>query len=228
MGKRGKKYRASLQQVDPAKSYPLDEALSVLAKFEKRTFDETVELALGLRIDPKKADQLVRGTFSFPRGLGKQVRVIVFAQGEEAEAARAAGAVEAGADELVKKVQEGWLDFDVAIAHPSMMGKVGKLGRVLGPQGKMPSPKAGTVSEKTSDAVRAFRAGKIEYRNDDAGNLHVPVGKRSFPVEHLKENIQALLEHVRGTRPASVKGTFFKRVVLSGTMTPGIALAVAE
>ena len=222
-----KRFRAALKQVDADKLYPLDEAVKILAAFDKPKFDETVEISIKLGIDPKQPDQILRGSFSLPKGLGRSKKVIVFALGDKAEEARAAGADEVGSDDLIKKVDGGWTDFDVAIAHPALMGKVGKLGRVLGPQGKMPSPKSGTVTDGIATAVREFKAGKIEFRNDDGGNLHVPVGKRSFAPEALLANIRAILDHVKGMKPAAAKGVYFQRVVLSGTMSPGIRLDVS-
>ena len=168
----------------------------------------------------------MRGTFSLPKGIGKENRVVVFAEGAAAEAARKAGADEVGDDELVKKVEEGWSDFDVAIAHPAMMRKVGKLGRILGPRGLMPSPKSGTVTDDIETAVREFKAGKLEYRTDPTGNVHVGVGKRSFSDEDLTANIEAFIEHIRRTKPAAAKGRFIQKVCLSATMSPGIKLAV--
>ncbi len=221
-----KRFRAAQGRFDPAKAYPVPEAVKVLSALERTKFDETVELSIKLGIDPKQSDQLLRGSFSLPRGLGKSKRVVVFAQGEKAQEAKTAGADEVGTDDLIKKVEGGWTDFDVAIAHPSLMAKVGKLGRVLGPQGKMPSPKSGTVTDAIGNAVKEFKAGKIEFRNDDGGNLHVPVGKRSFAPEALVENIQAFLEHVQGMKPAASKGVYLQRVVLSSTMGPGIKLSV--
>lgn len=227
MRRRGKRYRESVLAVDAVKRYPVEAAVGVLKRFKPAKFDETVELSVHLGIDPKQADQLVRGTISLPKGLGKTVRVIAFAASPAVvEAARKAGAVEAGGDDLIKKVADGWLDFDVAIASPDMMGKVGRLGRVLGPQGKMPSPKSGTVTTDVAQAVEAFRAGKVEYRNDDTGNLHVPVGKRSFTDGALVENVRAVLEHLATVRPAAVKGEFIRKAVLSATMSPPVLLAV--
>jgi len=188
--------------------------------------DQTVEICLHLGIDPRQADQMLRGAISLPKGLGKSRRVIAFCDGAAIEAAKAAGAIEAGADALIEKVSGGWADFDVAVAHPSLMGKVGKLGRVLGPQGKMPSPKAGTVTAEVATAVKEFTAGRIEFRNDDGGNVHLPVGKISFPQDDLKVNVEAVLEHFRKMKPATAKGTYFKRVCLSGTRTPSVTIAV--
>lgn len=222
----GKRYRASLEARGTDAASPIPEAVKALRRFSPAKFDETVELAMRLGIDPKQADQLVRGAFTMPRGLGKKVRVIVFAGEAASQEARAAGAIEAGGDDLIKKVAEGWLDFDVAVAHPEMMGKVGRLGKVLGPQGKMPSPKSGTVTPKVADAVKAFQAGKLEYRNDDSGNLHVPVGKRSFPDDALVENVSAFAEHIQSSRPAGVKGTFVKSVSLKLTMSPAVKVSL--
>jgi large subunit ribosomal protein L1 len=222
-----KRYRAAVTRLDPAKTYGLADAITLLASFEKAKFDETVDLSIKLGIDPKQPDQMLRGSFSLPKGLGRSKKVVVFASGEKAEEARQAGADEVGSDDLIKKVEGGWTDFDVAIAHPSLMAKVGKLGRVLGPQGKMPSPKSGTVADAIGKAVKEFKAGKIEFRNDDAGNLHVPVGKRSFPPEALAENIQAILDHVKNLKPAASKGEYLQLVVLSSTMSPGIRLHVS-
>ena len=225
MKEHGKRYTESLTAVEAGKRYPIDQAVATLKKFKPAKFDETVNLSLHLGINPKQADQMVRGTVSLPKGLGKEVRVIVFGPTDKVEEARRAGAIEAGGDELIKKVNDGWLDFDVAIATPDMMGKVGRLGRVLGPQGKMPSPKSGTVTVDVEAAVTAFRAGKVEYRTDETGNLHVPVGKRSFEPSALVENVKAILEHIQAARPASVKGQFIVKAVLSATMSPGVQLA---
>lgn len=188
--------------------------------------DQTVEICLHLGIDPRQADQMLRGAISLPKGLGKSRRVIAFCDGAMIDAAKAAGATEAGADALIEKVNGGWSDFDVAVAHPSLMGKVGKLGRVLGPQGKMPSPKAGTVTADVGQAVKEFTAGRIEFRNDDGGNVHLPVGKISFAQDDLKTNVEAVLEHFRKLKPATAKGTYFKRVCLSGTRTPSVTIEV--
>ena len=208
--------------VDRAKAYPLAEAMEVLGSFAKAKFDETVEMALRLGIDPKKSDQMVRGAVSLPHGLGKSVRVIVFAEGDAAEQAAEAGAIEVGGEGLAKRIEEGWGDFDVIIAHPSMMKVVGRLGRVLGPSGKMPSPKSGTVTAEVAKAVSEFAAGKVEFRADAAGIVHVPIGKASFSGEKLAENATALLEHVLAMKPASSKGPFFQTITVSSTMGPGI------
>jgi large subunit ribosomal protein L1 len=210
----------------PAEPLPLAEAVGVVKKFEGAKFDETVELAVKLGIDPKNTAQTVRGSFSLPHGIGKDVRVIAFADGEAAKAATEAGATVVGGEDLAKKIQDGWMDFDVAIAHPAMMRHVGKLGRVLGPQGKMPSPKSGTVTDNVGQAVREFRAGKLEFRNDDGGNVHVMLGKKSFPAEKLAENAQAFLDHLRGIRHTSVKGSFILKATVSATMSPGVPVQV--
>jgi large subunit ribosomal protein L1 len=188
--------------------------------------EQTIDLVMNLGIDPKQAEQMLRGAIALPKGIGKSNRVIVFCDGELIEKCKAAGAVDAGADELVDKVSKGWLEFDVAIAHPSMMGKVGKLGRVLGPQGKMPTPKAGTVTPDVVTAVKDYSAGKLEYRNDAGGNIHLPVGKSGFSDEDLKENIEAAIAQMVKIKPSSAKGTYLKRIVLSATRTPGVEVAV--
>ncbi|MEE9294445.1 MAG: 50S ribosomal protein L1 [Phycisphaerae bacterium] len=193
---------------------------------KRKQFDQTVELVLHLGIDPKQADQMLRGAISLPKGTGRTQRVIAFCDSSMADAAKAAGAIEAGAEELVDKITKGWMDFDVAVAHPQMMGKVGKLGRVLGPQGKMPSPKAGTVTPDVENAVREYSAGKLEYRNDAGGNIHLPVGKMSFATGDLKENIEAVVSQMIKLKPASSKGKYIKRVCISGTSTPSVQLAV--
>ncbi len=193
----------------------------------RKSKDQTVDIVLNLGIDPKQADQMLRGAISLPKGLGKSRSVIVFCDANTAEAAKAAGAKEAGAEELVAKVEGGWSDFDVAIAHPSMMGKVGKLGRVLGPQGKMPTPKAGTVTPDIVNAVKEFAAGRIEFRNDDGGNVHLPVGKASFAEGDLKANIEAVIEHFRKLKPATAKGHYFKKVSISATRSPSVLLEVS-
>ncbi|HOX08113.1 MAG TPA: 50S ribosomal protein L1 [Planctomycetota bacterium] len=226
MKTRSKRYKKSLEGLDLAKIYQVDEAVKLLKERSKVKFDESVELAIRLNIDPKQADQLVRGTFSLPKGTGKSVKVIAFAEGQAAEDAKAAGATEVGGEELAKKVEGGWTDFDVAIAHPAMMRFVGKLGKVLGPQGKMPSPKSGTVTPDVAKAVKEFRGGKIEFRNDQFGNVHVLVGKVSFSAEDLTANASAMLEHVKAVRPAAVKGIYMAKAVLSTTMGPGLKLAI--
>jgi large subunit ribosomal protein L1 len=224
--KRSRLYRQDFERVDRTRDYDLDEAVGLLKEFQGGQFDETVELALRLGINPKASDQAVRGTVALPKGTGKDVRVIVFAEGDEAEAAQAAGADDVGGQDLVERIEGGWLDFDVAIAAPAMMRNVGRLGRILGPRGLMPSPKSGTVTQDVGPAVEEFKAGKIEYRADSTGNVHVPVGKKSFPAEDLKANVEAFLDHIQQARPASAKGRFIRSAALSTTMSPGIRLAV--
>ncbi len=225
MAIRSKRYKADTGKVSQD-AVSLTEAVATIKKLATTKFDQTVELILHLGIDPKQADQMLRGSLSLPKGIGKTKRVIAFCEGPDADAAREAGATEVGADELVSKIQGGWSDFDVAVAHPSLMGKVGKLGRVLGPQGKMPSPKSGTVTPDVATAVKEYGAGKIEYRNDDGGNLHAGVGKVSFSEGDLTENIEAFIEHVKKIRPTAAKGQYIKRATLKGTMTPAVFLAV--
>lgn len=193
---------------------------------KRKAVDQTVELVVHLGIDPKQADQMVRGSISLPKGTGQTQRVVAFCEGDLVEQAKEAGAVEAGSDELVKKISEGWTDFDVAVAHPQVMGKVGKLGRLLGPQGKMPSPKAGTVTPEVATAVREYTAGKMEYRNDAGGNIHLKVGKVSFPNEDLQVNIEAVLSRLNKVKPTSAKGTYLKAVNLSAQQTPSVKLVV--
>ena len=221
MRTRSRRYRDAEDRVDRGRVYEPMEALTLLKELPGTKFDESVEVAVKLGIDPRKSDQLVRGAVSLPKGLGKEVRVIVFAEGDKAEAASEAGADEVGSAELAERIQGGWMDFDVVIASPDMMKHVGKLGRLLGPQGKMPSPKSGTVTPDVAGAVGEFKAGKVEFRNDSGGNVHAPVGKKSFPVEDLEENLRAFLDHLIGMRPASVKGVFMRKISISTTMGPG-------
>lgn len=226
MRKRSKRYLQDAKLVEYGKKYPLDTAVSILKKFATTKFDQTVNCAMKLGVDVKKADQLLRGSVTLPKGIGKSRKVIVFAEGSDADAAKAAGADEVGSEDLAKKIEGGWLDFDVALALPYMMKKISKLGKVLGPQGKMPSPKSGTVTENIAQAVREFKAGKIEFRTDAGGNIHAPVGKMSFSAEDLKANIEAFIDHIKSVKPPSAKGVYLQRVVVSGTMTPGIHLEV--
>ena len=220
---RSKRYRASIDK-QPKHPVALADAVKALKTYSKTKFDQTVDIVCKLGIDPEQADQAVRGSVSLPKGVGKTKKVIAFCMEGEVAAAKAAGAIEAGADELVDKVNKGWLDFDVAIAHPALMGKVGKLGRVLGPQGKMPSPKSGTVTQDVATAVKEFAAGKIEYRNDKGGNIHAAVGKLSFSDADLQANIQAFIDHMRRVRPQTAKGQYLQKVCISGTMTPSVTL----
>ncbi|HTF91183.1 MAG TPA: 50S ribosomal protein L1 [Planctomycetota bacterium] len=221
MALRSKRYTKAAAQVDRTKVYEPAAALALIQGLPHPKFDETVEVAVRLGIDPKKSDQLVRGAVSLPKGLGKKVTVVVFAEGDKADAARAAGADEVGSGDLADRIAGGWLDFDVVIASPDMMKHVGKLGKVLGPQGKMPSPKSGTVTADVGAAVREFKAGKVEFRTDAGGNVHAAVGKRSFKTEDLEANLRAFLDHLAAMRPPAVKGTFMRRISVSTTMGPG-------
>ncbi|MFH1748976.1 MAG: 50S ribosomal protein L1 [Planctomycetota bacterium] len=218
---RSKRYKQDFPRTTPTPVH-LDEALKILKTFSKGKFDQSVDVVCHLGIDPRQADQMIRGSISLPKGIGKSKRVIAFCNEGDVEACTAAGAIEAGGVELVEKVQKGWMEFDVAVAHPALMSKVGKLGRVLGPQGKMPSPKSGTVSPDIVTAVRDYAAGKVEFRNDSGGNIHATVGKMSFSDEDLKDNILAFVGHLRRMRPAAAKGTFMRKVCLGGTMTPAV------
>jgi large subunit ribosomal protein L1 len=227
MRKRSKRYAKAAALVEKARRYGLPEAVGLIQKMPGPKFDESVTLCVRLGIDARKSDQIVRGAFSLPNGIGKEVNVVVFAEGKEAEDATKAGADHVGSKDLADKITEGWMDFDVAIAHPSMMRVVGKLGKILGPQGKMPSPKAGTVVEAVGQAVKEFKAGKIEFRNDAGGNLHALMGKKSFEPEMLAENVEAFLDHVKTLRPSATKGNFILGAHLAATMSPGVELAVA-
>lgn len=224
-----KRYKKALSLVDATKSQPLKAAVETLSKLPKAKFNETVELALRLGVDPRQSDQMVRGTVPLPHGSGKTVRVLVFAKsGQAADAAKAAGAEHVGFDELIKKCNEGWADFDVAIATPEAMTEVRKLGKVLGPRGLMPNPKTGTVTDDTAKAVKEVKAGRVEFKTDKSGNVHVPVGKASFTSAQLEENARAVLEALFKARPASVKGTFVITCTLSATMSPGIRIDIKE
>ena len=221
MTKHSKRFNQAAERVDRAKIYEPADALNLLKELPGAKFDETVEVAVKLGIDPKKSEQLVRGAVSLPKGLGKTIKVVVFAEGEKAEAAQAAGADEVGSAELAARIADGWMDFDIIIASPDMMKHVGKLGKVLGPQGKMPSPKSGTVTPNVAQAVTEFKAGKVEFRTDAGGNVHAPVGKRSFSAEDLEANLSAFLDHLDAMRPPSVKGAFMRKISLSTSMGPG-------
>jgi large subunit ribosomal protein L1 len=227
MAARSKRYRAALARVDRAKRYGVDDGVDIVKKNAGAKFDETVEVALRLGVDPKKGDQQVRGSVVLPHGLGGKARsVLVFAEGAKAAEATAAGADVVGGPELVEKVAGGWTDFDVAVAVPAMMRHVGKLGKVLGPQGKMPSPKAGTVTDDVATAVKAYKGGKVEYRVDAGANVHGPVGKASFEVGKLADNVRAFVDSVRAAKPHTSKGTYIRRVTISSTMGPGVQLDV--
>ena len=204
---------------------PLADAVGVLKSFPPTKFDQTVEIHMRLGIDPKQADQIIRGSLVLPHGIGKAKRVVVFAKGNLAEDAKAAGAEAVGGDELAKKIKDGWTDFDVCIAAPDMMGLVGPLGKVLGPRGLMPSPRAGTVTADIKKTVGEYKAGKVEFRNDPTGIVHAVVGKASFDHAKLVDNIRAFLNHILGMQPSSIRGQYLKSVSISGTMTPGVRVA---
>ncbi|WP_425449464.1 50S ribosomal protein L1 [Dethiothermospora halolimnae] len=225
MAKRGKNYQESLKLVDREKLYDPNEAIELVQKTAKAKFDETVELSLKLGVDPRHADQQVRGAVVLPHGTGKTVRVLVFAKGDKAKEAEAAGADYVGAEEYVEKIQkENWFDFDIVVATPDMMGVVGRLGRVLGPKGLMPNPKSGTVTFDVEKAVNDIKAGKVEYRVDKTSIIHVVIGKASFGTEKLTDNFNALMDAVIKAKPAAAKGRYLRSVVLSSTMGPGIKL----
>ncbi|MEQ2400474.1 MULTISPECIES: 50S ribosomal protein L1 [Peptoniphilus] len=225
MPKRGKKYQDSAKLVDKSNLYDVNEALDLVIKTAKANFDETVELAVRLGVDPRHADQQVRGTVVLPNGTGKQIRVLVLAKGEKIKEAEAAGADYAGGEELVEKIQhENWFDFDVIIATPDMMGVVGKIGRVLGPKGLMPNPKSGTVTFDVEQAVKETKAGKVEYRVDKAAIINVPIGKVSFGVDKLAENFKTIAEAIIKAKPAAAKGRYLKSVTVASTMGPGIKI----
>jgi large subunit ribosomal protein L1 len=222
---RSKRYKKESQDVS-RESVSLAEAVEKVKSFKAVKFDQTIECVLHLGIDPKQADQLVRGSLSLPHGIGKQRKVIAFCEDMDVEAARKAGAAEAGCDGLIKKISDGWMDFDVAVASPKVMSRVGKLGRILGPQGKMPSPKNGTVTNDIVTAVSEFAAGKVEFKNDAGGNIHVVVGKQSFDTQKLVDNIEAFVSHIKKIKPAATKGAYVKKMCLSATMSPGVTVSI--
>jgi len=228
VAKRGKRYQEVAKLVDRQKFYSPTEAIALVKKCATAKFDETVEVAFKLGVDPRHADQQVRGTVILPHGTGREVRVLVFAKGEKAEEARQAGADFVGAEDLAEKIQGGWTDFDVAIATPDMMGVVGKLGRILGPRGLMPNPRTGTVTFEVAKAVQDSKAGKVEFRVNKEAGMHVPIGKVSFSDQQLYENFVALMDAVVKARPAAAKGTFIRKVHLSSTMGPGIRINAQE
>jgi large subunit ribosomal protein L1 len=224
MARHGKKYRKALEGVDRTKRYGLEEAVALVRSLSYAKYDEAVEMSVRLGIDAKKTDQLVRGSVVLPHGLGKQVRVLVFAKGDKANEARDAGADAYGGDELVEKIQGGWMDFEAVVATPDMMRAVGKLGKVLGPRGLMPNPKTGTVTQDIAKAVREIKAGKVEYRVDKTGIVHAPVGKISFATSHLVENTKALVESIIKAKPPAAKGKYVRTVTICSTMGPGIKI----
>ncbi|MFP3392979.1 50S ribosomal protein L1 [Brevibacillus sp. SIMBA_040] len=226
MAKKGKKYQEAVKLVDKNKVYEVAEGIELVKKAATAKFDETVEAAFRLGVDPKRADQQIRGAVVLPHGTGKVQRVLVFAKGEKAKDAEAAGADYVGDADMIAKIQGGWFDFDVVVATPDMMGEVGKLGRVLGPKGLMPNPKTGTVTFDVTKAVNEIKAGKIEYRVDKQGNIHAPIGKASFDADKLADNLAALTDALNRAKPAAAKGVYMRNVTLSSTMGPGVRVAV--
>lgn len=228
MANKGKKYHDALRKFDSANQFTASEAVDLVKGLSTRNFDETIELAVRLGVDPRKADQMVRGTVGLPAGTGKEVRVAVFATGDAAAEARAAGADIVGADDLAAQIEGGMLDFDVAIATPDLMPVVGRLGRTLGPRGLMPNPKTGTVTPDVGKAVEEFKAGKVEYRTDRYGNIHVPIGKVSFTPDKLLDNLRSVLDELQRVKPAASKGRYLRKVAVSSTMGPGIKIDPAR
>lgn len=224
----GKKYREVRDKVDRLTKFSLEDALNLLSEVGYASFDEGVDLAVKLGVNPAHADQMIRGTVVLPHGTGKSVRVLVFAKGEKEKEAQDAGADHVGAEDFVEKIQGGWLEFDKAVATPDMMGLVGRLGRILGPRGLMPNPKTNTVTLDVGTAVQELKAGRVDYRVEKAGIVHVPVGRKSFSSQHLRENIEAVVESLIKARPASAKGSYIQTAALSTTMGPGIKIDTAE
>ncbi len=227
MAKAGKKYQDAVKLLEPNKEYTADEAMELVKKTATAKFDETIELHVRLGVDPKYADQQVRGAIVLPHGTGKSKRVLVFAKGDKVAEAEAAGADFVGSDELVTKIQGGWCDFDVAVATPNMMGTVGRLGKILGPRGLMPNPKLGTVTMDLDKAIKEIKAGKVEYRTDKAGNVHVPIGKASFDAQKLAENFRVLMDTLLKVKPSGAKGQYVRSVTVAATMGPGIAVKLS-
>jgi large subunit ribosomal protein L1 len=225
MAKQSKRMKALAAKHPSDDPLPVEQAVALLKQFNTTKFDQSVEVAMRLGIDAKQADQLVRGSIVLPHGIGKALRVVVFAKGDLAEQAKAAGADEIGADELAKKIKDGWTEFDVCIAAPDMMGLVGPLGRVLGPRGLMPSPRAGTVTPEVAKTVKEYKAGKVEFRNDAGGIVHAAVGKLSFDAAKLVDNINAFINYIQGLKPNSIKGHYLKGITISATMSPGVHVA---
>ncbi|WP_067934913.1 50S ribosomal protein L1 [Alicyclobacillus kakegawensis] len=226
MARKSKRFQEAVKRVDRTQEYDPREAIELLKQVATAKFDETVEAAVRLGVDPKKQDQQIRGAVVLPHGTGKTARVLVFAKGEKAKEAQAAGADFVGDDDLIQRVSQGWMDFDVVVATPDMMGSVGRLGRILGPKGLMPNPKTGTVTFDVARAVQEIKAGKIEYRLDKAGNIHVPIGKVSFDVEQLLGNLRTLVDALQKAKPAASKGQYFRNLSVSSTMGPGIRVSV--
>jgi large subunit ribosomal protein L1 len=228
MSANGKSYQAALSKLDRSQRYLLEDGLRLAKETARAKFDETVEMAVRLGVDPRQADQNVRGTVSLPHGMGKAVRVLAFAKGDKEKEAQEAGADFVGSEDLIKKISEGWFDFDKTVATPDMMAAVGRIGKVLGPRGLMPNPRTGTVTADIGKAVKEIKAGKLEFRVDKAGNVHVPVGKASFSPERLTENARAVLTSILRAKPASAKGNYIRAVTVSTTMGPGIKVDLAQ
>ena len=228
MAKKGKRYQEAVKLVDPAKKYQIKEAIELLKETAKANFDETVEAAFRLGVNPKKADEQIRGAMVLPHGTGRTQRVLVFAKGDKVKEAEAAGADYVGDEELINKINEGWFDFDIIVATPDMMAEVGKLGRVLGPKGLMPNPRTGTVTFEVEKAVNDIKAGQVEYRVDNDSNLHVPIGKISFDNEKLVENFVALVQTIVAAKPQASKGVYMRNTAITSTMGPGIKIDVSE
>jgi large subunit ribosomal protein L1 len=228
LAKKGKKYQEAAKLIDITKAYPVEEAIELVKKTSSASFDETVEIAVRLGVDPKKADQQIRGAVVLPHGTGKTLRVLVFAKGDKVKEAEAAGADFVGDEDYINKIQQGWFGFDVVVATPDMMGQVGKLGRVLGPKGLMPNPKTGTVTFDVEKAVNEIKAGKIEYRVDKAGNIHAPIGKVSFDTDKLIANFAMVVETLVKVKPAAAKGTYMKNIAVASTMGPGVKVNIAS
>lgn len=226
MAKHSKRHTALAAKDKASKPLALEQAVGLLKQFGNTKFDQSVDVAMRLGVDSKQADQIVRGSVVLPHGIGKSLRVVVFAKGDLADQARQAGANEVGAEDLAKKIKDGWTEFDVCIATPDMMGVVGPLGRVLGPRGLMPSPRAGTVTPEIAKTVKEYKAGKVEFRNDAGGNVHAAVGKLSFDAPKLVDNIQTFINHILNLKPSSVKGHYLKGITISATMSPGIKIAI--
>ena len=228
MAKHGKKYRAAAQKVDPDKKYELNEAIGLAKDSNSEKFDESLDVAVRLSLDPRKADQNIRGSVVLPKGTGKKFRVLVFAKGDKEAEAKAAGAVEVGGDDLVAKVQGGWMEFDVAVATPAAMKEVRSIARVLGPRGLMPNPKSGTVTDDVAKAINEVKAGRVEYKMDKTANIGVPVGKRSFEADKIKENIETVINKVVKAKPSSFRGRFILNVSVSSTMSPGVSVDTSK
>ena len=230
MAKRGKKYREAAKLIDRERAYPPDEGVALVREVSYANFDATIEAHLRMGLDPRHADQQIRSTVSLPHGTGKQVRVLVFVEGEGEKIAEEAGADEVGSDDLIKKIQDGWFEFDVAVATPPMMSKVGRLGKLLGPRGLMPSPKAGTIvpAEDLGRVVSELKAGRVEFRLDKTANIHIPIGKASFSNEQLFENFSALMEAVQRAKPPAAKGQYIRRITIAPTIGPGVKIDVLQ